>query len=117
MMLEPKKAYWRVQATRDGIIWFAYQTRKPTKRGRRKEPEIDEDGICDWYFAQDDKDANRFTDWAKTLWHVSLATALNMKRIVRQQIGSRLDQLEKKMEALQEQLNRIERAMELSHNK
>jgi hypothetical protein len=116
-MLEPKKAYWRVQATRDGIIWFAYQTRKPTKRGRQKEPEIDEDGICDWYYEPNDKNSERLTDWAKTLWHVSLATALNMKRTVRLQVSTRLDKIEKALEAVQEQLSRIERAMEVSRNK
>jgi hypothetical protein len=105
--------YYRVHALPDEIIWLVMPTRKPRKSKNSKEPSIDEDGIHGWFFEDPLKDErDRLTDWGKGVWYTCVATAINVKRIVRAQIGTRLDASDSRLEAMEDQLNRIERKLD-----
>jgi|WetSurMetagenome_2_1015567.scaffolds.fasta_scaffold152494_2 hypothetical protein len=102
--MREKKAYYSVFALKDGTIWFATQRRKP---GRGSKPKIDENGIFNWYL--DELDAGEdFTATAKVVRGATIATCLNMKRVVREYVECRIEGLQQQLGQLQEQLDRIE---------
>jgi hypothetical protein len=110
--MKTKKVYYRVQALQDGTITLAMPERKPRKT-RSSDPQIDEDGIFFWgWHEEKDDEPNRFTDWAKGVWYTCVATALNVKRIVREQVEGRLDSQQREIAALREQLTRIEEKLD-----
>ncbi len=110
--MKTKKVYYRVQALQDGTITLAMPERKP-RRTRSSDPKIDEDGIFFWgWHEEKDDEPSRFTDWAKGVWYTCVATALNMKRIVRQQVEGRLDSQQQEIAAIREQLTRMEEKLD-----
>lgn len=102
---KPRPAYYSAHALRDGTIWFAMQTPKPRKT-RHSTPEIDADGIHNWYV--DEEELDRLTEWAKALRHGAVANCLNTKRIVRQQVEPKLDELLRQVSELNDRLARLE---------
>ena len=109
--MKPSKNYYKVHGTRDGIVCIAFQTKKPRKSKGRPAPEIDDDGIWDWY-VEGLEDANRFSAWGRGTHMVALTTYLNVRRIVRQIIEPRLDAIEQKLSGLESKLDRIIALME-----
>lgn len=108
-IFKPKKAFYSVHALRDGTIWFAVQTKKPRKT-RDSTPEIDQDGIFRWFLNEDDPD--HLPDWGKAMRYGAIANCLNLKRVVRQQVKPKLDELISKVSELQEQIARLESKIE-----
>ncbi len=102
-----KRVYYWVDGLKDGTVCLAFVTNKPRKCNALPRQRIDEDGICRWYFT-DPEEARRFTEWGKSVWHSSIATCLNMRRVVREQVEARLQRLEDSLSKVQEQLGRIE---------
>jgi hypothetical protein len=100
---ERKPAYFSVHALRDGTIWLALQGRKPSKR---QNPQIDEDGIYQWML--DEENPIQFADWGKCLFHTAVATSLNMKRIVRKQVETKLDLILSRLDEIHQRLERLE---------
>ena len=104
--MKTKKAYYNVQVTRDGIIVFAFERRRPVKR-RGRTPKTDPDGVCDEY-ADDPDEARRYTDWGKGVRMTAITTHLNIRRLLRKFVEPRLLALDQRLDALQDQLERIE---------
>ncbi len=69
-------------------------------------PQIDDDGIYDWYFEKQDE-AQRYADWGKGVHHSAIVNCLNTKRIIRERVESRLDRIESLLASIAEQLTRI----------
>lgn len=101
---KPKRAYFSVHALRDGTICFAFPTRKPRKTKHQK-PDIDEDGIHNWYV--DDEAPENMTDWAKGVHQGAIVNVLNFKRILRQQVESKLDDVLQRLAQVEERLIEI----------
>lgn len=104
-----KKAYFSAHALRDGTIVLAIPTRKPRKT-RYETPSIDEDGIWRWYV--DDGNTGSYNDVGKTVWLCSVSNCLNTRRIVRQQVEDKLVKVLDRLEAVQAQLDRMEKRLE-----
>lgn len=105
-----KKTYYSVTALQDGTICFATQTRKPVKSSVRGKPQIDEDGIHNWYIEKQDV-VQCFNDWGKGVYHSAIVQSLNTRRIIRAQVESRLDRIESQLAIVADQLARIEKAL------
>ena len=85
--MKPGPVYYSVHALKDETIWFAVPTRKPRKTKNSPAPNIDEDGIHNWYLEKtNDDEPSGLTDWGKALRHVCVAMTLNVKRIIRQKV-------------------------------
>lgn len=108
MRVKFKKTYYTVTALQDGTILFAFQKRKPVKSSMHPKPQIDEDGIYDWYFEKQDE-AQRYSDWGKGVHHSAIVNCLNTKRIIREQVETRLERIEAQLAAIGEQLARLEK--------
>lgn len=98
-----KPAYYSVHALRDGTIWFVLQGRKPAKS---QNPIIDEDGIYQWHL--DEVKPDELSDWGQCLLHSTVATCLNVKRIVRHQVEGKLDLILKRLDEISQRLDRLE---------
>lgn len=105
----PKKIYWSAHALRDGTIVLAMPTRKPRKTAHET-PSIDEDGIWRWF--DDEADTGTYNDVRKTIWFCAVTNCLNTKRIVRQQVEDKLVKVLDRLEAMQAQLDRIEKRLD-----
>lgn len=105
--MRARKAYYSVHALRDGTTWLAFETRKPRRRKHCQDPTIDEDGIHTWFFTEKEEEVNRHSDWGKGVFYTSVASCLNMRRITREHVTTRLDRIEERMVGLQEQLGQI----------
>ncbi|HOW71085.1 MAG TPA: hypothetical protein PKY77_10830 [Phycisphaerae bacterium] len=105
-----QKAYYSVFGLKDGIVWLATQQRKPVRSRTWGRPQIDEDGIYSW-FVDKVGDGENMTDQAKVAKGTTIATCLNMKRVVREQVEPRLAALAQQVSALRVQLNRIEQKL------
>ncbi|MEX1098003.1 MAG: hypothetical protein WED34_18315 [Planctomycetales bacterium] len=104
-MTKFQKAYYSAHSLRDGTIWFAVQTRKPRK-SRHFTPKIDEDGIHRWFIDEDEPQG--ISDWGKAVRHGAVANHLNAKRLVRQQVEPKLNELLRLIGELGERLAKIE---------
>lgn len=102
-----KKAYYSAHALCDGTIYLGVQTRKPRPTRNGGEPQIDEEGIHQW-FLDPVGERPHFNEFGNLLRNVCIATALNTRRIVREKVETRLTQLEAQQGMIQEQLLRIE---------
>lgn len=106
-----RQVYYSVHGLKDGTICFAFPGRKPRKTKYAGEPMIDQDGIHTWYFEKDD-DVNRYSDWGKSVWHTCVSMGLNVRRIIRQQVESKLVQAEQRDRDILERLERIEEKLD-----
>jgi hypothetical protein len=105
--MRPKPAYYSVFAIKDGTIVFAMQTRKPPKNSLDRGQCIDEDGIHRWFITNKES-YTQCPDREVIIRHLAVAGRLNTRRSSRELLFPRLDQLEEKIDALQQQLDRIE---------
>jgi hypothetical protein len=106
MIVRTQPVYYKVFALKDGTVYFVSLSRKPRKTKHGPRPEIDEEGICTWFIEKERP--SDITDWAKGAWHTAVATTLSVKRIVRLQVQPRLDRIEGDVQALGEQMKRLE---------
>jgi hypothetical protein len=106
-----QKAYYRVFALKDGTIYLVIPSRKPRKTKYSSPPKIDADGICTW-FIDNKVEPRDLPEWQCGAWHTNVATCLNVKRIVRQQLEPRLDRIEQEVQTLREHLGRIEQKID-----
>jgi hypothetical protein len=74
-------------------------------------PKIDPEGVCR-FNAQDELVPSRMTECHRIVFHTAVATAINVRRIVREQVAGRLEALEKAVADTHEQLARIERKLD-----
>src|SRR5262249_55681028 len=106
MRVKFKKTYYKVTALQDGTILFAFQKRKPVKSSMHPKPQIDEDGIYDWYFEKQEE-AQSYSDWGKGVHHSAIVNSLNTKRIIREQVETRLERIESQLVSIAEHLARL----------
>lgn len=105
------KAYFQVFALKNDIIWLATQERKPGRSRTWGEPQIDEDGIFSWLINTTEQHES-MTPHAKVAKGTTIATYLNVRRIIREHVEPRLSDLSHQISAVQDALNRIERKLD-----
>jgi hypothetical protein len=101
-----RKVYYQVSAMHDGTILFVLPGRK-LGSGLRRKPKIDEDGVCKWFLGT----WNNFREMDDKNWiavMTTLANCLNLKRVLRERVQSRLDSLAAQLGQVQQQLDRLE---------
>jgi hypothetical protein len=106
-----QQAYYWVFAVKDGIIWYASPKRKPIPSTVCRRPKIDQDGVFRWSIGKMDEDAH-YTPVAKVIRGATIATCLNVRRLLRETVAARLDRLEAQLAGLQEQLARVEQILD-----
>jgi hypothetical protein len=109
--MSSKTAYYSAHALCDNTIYLAVQTRKPRKSNAEPNPQIDEEGIWRWYIEKLDDDSG-LTERGAMLRNICVATCLNVRRIVRQKVESRLGVIEKAVARLAGQLDRMEKKLD-----
>lgn len=97
-------AFYQVFAVKDGIIWHATQTAKPSGIGRRGGPRPDEDGIHLWHL-DDLRTHEPFTPIAKVVSAATIASCLNVKRALREQVEQRLERIQQQLEVVLSRLD------------
>ena len=102
-----RKVYYSVFALKDGTIYAVCQGRKPRKTRDSRAPKIDEDGIHTWYLGTPIAPF-KMEEWERAAYHSTVSTCLNMKRLLRNRVECRLQNLERRVEELGGQLDRIE---------
>jgi hypothetical protein len=109
--MKANKAFYNVQATRDGIIVFAFQRRKPIQRRDRAKPKIDADGICDQY-PDDPDDVERYSDWGKGARMTAITTHLNVRRLLRQAVEEKLVEALARIGTIETTLTAVEQKLD-----
>lgn len=97
--------FW-VQALRDGTIVFASSQRRPYHKKGRPKQFIDEDGCFGWSLF-DQPVLAKLTDTQRIIAVLSMTQMLNTKKLLREQVESRLERIEKQLEAVVAKLDRI----------
>ncbi len=85
---------------------MAHETRKPRRYWGLHAPQVDQDGIWQVWI-EDPERLTSYSDWAKGAWITSVATCLNMKRVLRNQIEPRLRAMQAQLEGLERKLDRL----------
>jgi hypothetical protein len=101
----PRTVYYSAHVLKDGTVWLAAPTRKPA-RSKRCAVEIDADGIHQ-RFEYSDAPEN-LGDTGRIVWNVAVGNCLNTKRIVREQIESKLNDLLERITDVQKRLAALE---------
>lgn len=101
-------AYYSVFAVRDGTVWHAMSERKP---GGMAPCDIDEDGVFRTFVDRLGEET-RYTDVAKVVRGATLATCLNVKRVLRQRVAGELRTISQQISELKAQADRIEGVLE-----
>jgi hypothetical protein len=102
-----RKVYYWVFGLQDGTIWAVGVNRKPRKTQSHRAPRIDEDGIYRWTIYKDVVPAN-LPEWERALWHATIATRLNVKRALGEQVEPQIAELKRQQEAIANALIRVE---------
>ncbi len=110
--MKAKRVYYSVFGLKDGTVFAVLPVTKPRKTKHGPAPKIDPEGVCR-FNVEDDVTPSQMTDFNRTVFHTAVATALNMKRILREQLAGRLDELEKAVAKTHDQLARIEDKLDL----
>jgi hypothetical protein len=105
---KPRTVYYSAHVLKDGTVWLAVPTRRPA-RTKRPPAEIDEDGIHQ-RFEYGDAPAN-LGDTGRIVWNIAVANSLNTKRIVREQVESKLNDLLERLTDVQQRLAVLESAL------
>ena len=103
-----QKTYYSVFAVRDGTIWHASTRRKP---GGMPPGDIDADGLFNT-FVEKLGEEDQYTPVAKVVRGGTLATCLNLKRVLRNQVEVRLTAMAQQLIDLKAQADRIEAALQ-----
>jgi hypothetical protein len=105
--LRPDKVYFKAFVLKDGTVLVGMPSRKPgPKTLKNFRSKIDEDGIW-WNIEESYKELEHYGHDAKLLVHSTIATSLNLRRIVREQITPRINRLEERLSAIETALARI----------
>lgn len=103
-----QKTYYSVFAVRDGTIWHASTRRKP---GGMPPGAIDADGVFNT-FVEKLGEEDQYTPVAKVVRGGTLATCLNLKRVLRNRVEVRLTAIAQQLIDLKAQADRIEAALQ-----
>jgi hypothetical protein len=104
--MKAKMVYYSVFGLKDGTVFAVLPVTKPRKTKHGPAPKIDADGVC--RFNVEEVVPSEMTDCNRTVFHTAVATALNVKRLLRELVAGRLDAMEKAVAETHEQLARIE---------
>jgi hypothetical protein len=110
--MKAKRVYYSVFGLKDGTVFAVLPVTMPRKTKPGPAPKIDPDGVCR-FNVEDDVVPSQRTDCNRAVFHTSVATALDVKRILREQLEGRLDELEKAGAETHNQLARIEDKLDL----
>jgi hypothetical protein len=110
--MKAKMVYYSVFGLKDGTVFAVLPVTKPRKTKHGPAPKIDPDGVCR-FNVEEDVVPSQMTDCNRTVFHTAVATALNVKRMLREQVAGRLDALEKAVAETHDQLARIEDKLDL----
>ena len=108
--MKAKKVYYSVFGLKDGTVCAVLPVPKPRKTQHGPAPEIDPEGVSRC-IVEDDLVPSQMTECHRTVFHTADSTALNMKRILREQVSGRLDSLEQTVADTREQLDRIDQKL------
>ena len=93
------KAYYKVFALADGTVILGMPTRKPHPKSLRGKDKIDDDGVWCW-FTEGHDDIDGFKQEIKPLVYSTIANKINVKRALREQVETKLDDLSRQMALL-----------------
>jgi hypothetical protein len=105
--MKARPVYYTAFGLKDGTVYAAMPVRKPRKTKHGPAPRIDAEGICQFYAGVVEAPAD-MPEWRRATFHTTVGTALNVRRIIREQVAGRLDALEQAVAETQERLARIE---------
>jgi len=105
------KSYFKVFAIEDKTVILAMPSRKPHPKSIPERGKIDEDGVWYWFIEGHD-DLENYKQEVRHLIFGTLANAINVKRALRRQVEEKLAGLTQQVEALKEQLDRIEQKID-----
>lgn len=97
--------FW-VQALRDGTIVYAGAMRRPYHKKGTPKRFIDEDGCFGWSQFGVQRLAD-LTDAQRIIAVLSMTQKLNTKKLLREQIETRLERIEKQLEVVVAKLDRL----------
>ena len=101
------QTYYSVFTVKDGTIWHAATSRKPD--GSLADA-VDEDGVFNTFVEELGAEA-RYTRVAKVVRGATLATSLNLRRVLRDRVENRLIAVTQQLASLRAQADRIEAAL------
>src|SRR6266700_93941 len=102
------KVYFKAFVLKDGTVMVGMPSRKPgPKTLRNLRAKIDEDGVW-WNIEESYQQIEDHKQEAKLVVHSTIATSLNLTRIVGPQITGRIDRLAERFRAIETALARIE---------
>ncbi|MBI1849981.1 MAG: hypothetical protein HYR85_06510, partial [Planctomycetes bacterium] len=104
--MQTKKVHFVAWSLQDGTIWLTLPTKKPG-RNTIEAARIDEDGVHTFYVERI-TEKHDHPDWVKATRNAAICGSLNTKRALRAQIEPKLAALERRLELMQAQLDRIE---------
>lgn len=111
MKKKKEQAFFKVFSLKDKTVFLALPTRKPHPKSLGGE-KIDDEGIWCWYI-EGEEELNGYKAEVKHLVYSTIANNLNVKRAIRKQVEPRLIALTKQVSSLKDQLDRIERKIDL----
>ena len=112
MSKRDRKAYFKTFELTNGTALLAIPMRKPhPKSVKIGISRMDEDGVC-WVFTDDYNDIEGYTQETRNFIHSTLATSINVKRAIRQQVEPKLDAPSRNVAALKDQVARIEQKLD-----
>ena len=102
----PQMQYYSVHALKDGTIWLATDTTLPRRQKGVRPPQVDQDGI--WQVWIEGSDSDRpYVDWVKGAREASVATCLNMRRVLRSQIEPKIDAIHAQLKQLEGKVDQL----------
>lgn len=105
--MKARPVYYTAFGLKDGTVYAAMPVRKPRKTKHGPNPRIDPEGVCRFHVGEDEVPAE-MPEWRRVTFFTTVGTALNVRRILREQVAGRLDALEKSVAETHERLARIE---------
>ena len=103
-----QNVYYKAFVLKDGTVLVGMPSRKPgPKTLRNFHSNIDDDGVW-WNIQENFKQIEDYKQEARLVVHSTIATCLNIRRIVREQITTRINRLEERLSAIETALARIE---------
>jgi hypothetical protein len=104
IQLRRDNVYFKAFVLKDGTVLLGVPSRKPgPKTLKNFRSKIDHDGVW-WNIEESYKQIEDYTQEARLIVHSTIATSLNLRRIIREQVTARLNRLEEKLAAIEARL-------------
>jgi hypothetical protein len=81
------------------------------RRDTGSSPQVDEEGVWRWFYDKPEEELH-LTKHGSIIRNVRIATALNVRRAIREQVGQRLAAFETAAADMKSQLSRIEQKLD-----